>query len=205
MTTNHQYTVSDLVRRVERGDEVRYLFFWGHTPHSRGHSKTDRKTKQRETKTGGPYPSPHLHENESVGKECLSQWWPHTFTADAPDFLLPTLPSTASSALSHPLLINQSVTNAHTPQSVTHTHTPQSFTHTHTPQSFTHTHTPQSVRFRSAEHYMMAEKARLFNDTKLIQVILDCQSPAEAKKMGREAGHQTMYGDTMSTKMVYTG
>ncbi|GAB3947884.1 NADAR family protein [Spirosoma harenae] len=41
------------------------------------------------------------------------------------------------------------------------------------------------VPYRTAEHYMMAEKARLFNDTDVLTKILTCQSPAEAKKLGR--------------------
>ncbi|QHV97923.1 NADAR family protein [Spirosoma endbachense] len=41
------------------------------------------------------------------------------------------------------------------------------------------------VQYRSAEQYMMAEKARLFDDTDVLEKILTCQSPAEAKKLGR--------------------
>ena len=40
--------------------------------------------------------------------------------------------------------------------------------------------------YRSTEHWMMAEKARLFNDDKTLTQILAAQSPAEAKKLGRE-------------------
>ena len=41
------------------------------------------------------------------------------------------------------------------------------------------------VSYRSAEHYMMAEKARLFGDDEALARILACQTPAEAKKLGR--------------------
>ena len=42
------------------------------------------------------------------------------------------------------------------------------------------------VEFKSAEHWMMAKKALLFNDVEVLHKILECQSPAEAKKLGRE-------------------
>ena len=42
------------------------------------------------------------------------------------------------------------------------------------------------VTYKTAEHYMMAEKARLFNDHESLQRILESDTPAEAKKLGRE-------------------
>lgn len=42
------------------------------------------------------------------------------------------------------------------------------------------------VNYPTAEHYMMAEKARLFNDKDAEQRILNAKSPGEAKKTGRE-------------------
>ena len=39
--------------------------------------------------------------------------------------------------------------------------------------------------YPTAEHYMMAEKARLFNDSKVLNSILKTRHPAEAKKLGR--------------------
>ena len=42
------------------------------------------------------------------------------------------------------------------------------------------------LRYRSTEHWMMAEKARLFADSASLARILDVPSPAEAKKLGRE-------------------
>ena len=42
------------------------------------------------------------------------------------------------------------------------------------------------IAYRSAEHWMMAEKARLFNDKNVLDRILAAKTPAEAKKLGRE-------------------
>lgn len=47
-------SVAELKRALERGDPVKYLFFWGHQPQADG----------------------------SVGASCLSQWWPAAFTVD---------------------------------------------------------------------------------------------------------------------------
>lgn len=41
------------------------------------------------------------------------------------------------------------------------------------------------VHYATAEHYMMAEKARLFNDHASVAAILQSHSAAEAKKLGR--------------------
>lgn len=40
--------------------------------------------------------------------------------------------------------------------------------------------------YSTAEHWMMAEKARLFNDEKVLLKILESNSAAEAKKLGRQ-------------------
>ncbi|MEO3784228.1 NADAR family protein [Actinocorallia sp. B10E7] len=40
--------------------------------------------------------------------------------------------------------------------------------------------------YRSAEHYMMAAKARLFGDTEREELILAAGHPGEAKRLGRE-------------------
>ncbi|GAA4049854.1 NADAR family protein [Hymenobacter glaciei] len=45
------------------------------------------------------------------------------------------------------------------------------------------------ITYRSTEHWMMAEKARLFNDNETLAKILSAKSPAEAKKLGREIQH----------------
>ncbi|MCO6174652.1 NADAR family protein [Flavobacterium sp. NRK F10] len=42
------------------------------------------------------------------------------------------------------------------------------------------------VEYKTAEHWMMAKKADLFGDQEILEKILACKSPAEAKKLGRE-------------------
>lgn len=39
--------------------------------------------------------------------------------------------------------------------------------------------------YLTAEHYMMAQKARLFGDNEVLEEILKCEHPSEAKKLGR--------------------
>ena len=43
-----------------------------------------------------------------------------------------------------------------------------------------------AITYRTAEHWMMASKARLFGDEEMLAKILAAKSPAEAKKLGRE-------------------
>ena len=73
----------ELIVYLATGNNVKYLFFWGHT----------------------------AKDVSEVGKECLSQWFETDFSID-------------------------------------------------------------SVHYPTAEHYMMAEKARLFNDTQALNKIL---------------------------------
>ena len=40
--------------------------------------------------------------------------------------------------------------------------------------------------YATAEHWMMAEKARLFGDFKTLEKILDAENPGKAKKLGRQ-------------------
>ncbi|MDR6240660.1 hypothetical protein HNQ88_003736 [Aureibacter tunicatorum] len=42
-----------------------------------------------------------------------------------------------------------------------------------------------NIKYPTAEHWMMAEKARLFGDTEVLERILKAKSPGEAKKLGR--------------------
>lgn len=42
------------------------------------------------------------------------------------------------------------------------------------------------IRYETAEHWMMAEKARLFEDEEILQEILSEKSPAKVKKLGRK-------------------
>lgn len=44
----------------------------------------------------------------------------------------------------------------------------------------------EGIYYRTAEHWMMAEKARLFNDTTFLPLILNASTPLEAKKLGRK-------------------
>ncbi|WP_328536391.1 NADAR family protein [Streptomyces sp. NBC_00344] len=88
--------IDALATQVSRGDRVKFLHFWGHTPRHDG----------------------------AVGATCLSQWWESPFTVDG-------------------------------------------------------------VRYATAEHWMMAGKARLFADGETEQRALDAANPALAKKAGR--------------------
>ncbi|MDQ0592220.1 ribA/ribD-fused uncharacterized protein [Chryseobacterium ginsenosidimutans] len=40
--------------------------------------------------------------------------------------------------------------------------------------------------YKTAEHYMMAEKARLFNDNEVLEDILKSENPKQAKDVGRK-------------------
>ena len=42
------------------------------------------------------------------------------------------------------------------------------------------------ITYKSAEQYMMAEKARLFHDDETLKKIIECKSPAAAKALGRQ-------------------
>ncbi|WP_046757156.1 NADAR family protein [Kordia jejudonensis] len=42
------------------------------------------------------------------------------------------------------------------------------------------------ITFKTTEHYMMAEKALLFNDQEIYQKIVMCNKPGEAKDLGRK-------------------
>lgn len=44
----------------------------------------------------------------------------------------------------------------------------------------------EKVTYKTAEHWMMAKKAELFQDEEVLEKILQADSPAEAKKLGRE-------------------
>ncbi|EZH73226.1 hypothetical protein ATO12_19675 [Aquimarina atlantica] len=43
-----------------------------------------------------------------------------------------------------------------------------------------------NVNYKTAEHWMMAEKARLFNDIEIIEEIIKSSHPMEAKQLGRK-------------------
>ncbi|KQX13030.1 NADAR family protein [Flavobacterium sp. Root420] len=44
----------------------------------------------------------------------------------------------------------------------------------------------EGITYKTAEHWMMAKKAALFNDNEVLEKIIESNSPAEAKKLGRE-------------------
>ncbi|MDH2391329.1 NADAR family protein [Streptomyces sp. HNM0663] len=85
-----------LISRLNSGERVKYLHFWGHAPRKDGR----------------------------IGASCLSQWWPSPFVVDG-------------------------------------------------------------VRYATAEHWMMAEKARLFADADAERMALEATSPGAAKTAGR--------------------
>lgn len=88
--------VAELAERAGRGERFKYLYFWGHRPQRDG----------------------------SIGKGCLSQWWPAPFTAEG-------------------------------------------------------------VEYATAEHWMMARKARLFGDVEAERRVIAATSPRQAKSAGR--------------------
>lgn len=62
------------------------------------------------------------------------------------------------------------------------------------------------VCYPTAEHYMMAEKARLFVDRTTLQKILTAQHPRAAKELGREVqGFQPLLWDTHRFDIVVRG
>lgn len=95
MTTH--YNINWLRKKVESGDTLQYIFFWGHT---------------------NKY-------NEDVGKFCFSQWFESPFTVD-------------------------------------------------------------KITYKSAEHWMMAQKALLFGDEISFDKIINCEKPGDAKELGRQ-------------------
>lgn len=44
----------------------------------------------------------------------------------------------------------------------------------------------ENVLYRTAEHWMMAQKAKLFKDEEIYQETLACMSPGKAKQLGRQ-------------------
>lgn len=90
-------SIDELVAEVQRGNRIKYLFFWGHTASKDG----------------------------STTKACFSQWFHSPFTVDG-------------------------------------------------------------ISYPTAEHFMMAGKARLFGDHATEELILKARHPKEAKDLGRK-------------------
>src|SRR4030043_2046103 len=44
----------------------------------------------------------------------------------------------------------------------------------------------EGFEYKSAEHWLMAQKAKLFENNDIFGKIINCKSPGEAKKLGRE-------------------
>lgn len=66
--------------------------------------------------------------------------------------------------------------------------------------------TVDGVHYKTAEHYMMAQKALLFGDEASYQGILASKTPAEAKKIGREVANfdETLW-DSKRDEIVFKG
>jgi len=56
------------------------------------------------------------------------------------------------------------------------------------------------ITYKTAEHWMMAKKAELFKDEEVLSKIIKANSPAEAKKLGREVRN---YDDKIWLKNRY--
>jgi len=91
------YNLDWLIEKFENGDDLRYMFFWGH-----------RRSKA-----------------ERINQTCFSQWYYSPFTVD-------------------------------------------------------------SVLYKTAEHWMMSQKALLFGDAANLKKILSSETPADAKSIGRQ-------------------
>jgi ribA/ribD-fused uncharacterized protein len=91
-----RYSLQWLIEQHNQGENLKYVFFWGHQPKKDG----------------------------SIGESCFSQWWQSAFKVEG-------------------------------------------------------------IEFKTAEHWMMYQKAKLFGDQKHSEMVLQCNSPAEAKKIGR--------------------
>ena len=62
------------------------------------------------------------------------------------------------------------------------------------------------IEFRCAEQYMMYKKAQLFNDTKIMNMILGAEHPSEHKHLGRQilSFNQDIW-DSNKISIVYRG
>ncbi|WP_426452631.1 NADAR family protein [Paenibacillus sp. S-38] len=90
------YSIKELRHAYQAGEEIQFLFFWGHTPAADG----------------------------SMNASCFSQWWESRFVVEG-------------------------------------------------------------EQYSCAEQYMMAEKARLFRDDRMVEAIMNAKDPKEMKAYGR--------------------
>ena len=64
----------------------------------------------------------------------------------------------------------------------------------------------EGVLYRTAEHFMMAGKAKLFHDDELLAAILDAATPGEAKALGRRVrGFESDVWDAHCVAIVTAG
>lgn len=62
------------------------------------------------------------------------------------------------------------------------------------------------IQYNCAEQYMMAEKARLFGDKRLLALIMASNDPSEQKSLGRQvADFDTKRWNKVARDIVYTG
>ncbi|WP_299677938.1 NADAR family protein [uncultured Tenacibaculum sp.] len=62
------------------------------------------------------------------------------------------------------------------------------------------------ITYKTAEHYMMAEKARLFNDEEVLEEILSSNHPHDVKQLGRKVkGFNSSVWDNQKYLIVYKG
>lgn len=92
-----KYTIEQIRKRYNSGEQLEYVYFWGHQP----------------------------SKNGRITKSCLSQWWMSRFIEN-------------------------------------------------------------NVIYKSAEHYMMEGKARVFNDPVISGQIIIADSPQKVKSLGRK-------------------
>ncbi|WP_258100122.1 NADAR family protein [Marinoscillum pacificum] len=92
-----KYNLEWLKGKFEKGDSMKYLFFWGHTP----------------------------KPNQDYGSWCFSQWFVSPFEVNG-------------------------------------------------------------ITYKTTEHWMMSQKALLFDDHEIHQKIIACEKPGEAKDLGRQ-------------------
>jgi ribA/ribD-fused uncharacterized protein len=111
------YNLRWLQEKFDKGEQIDYLFFWGHT---------------------NKY-------NETIGKFIFSQWYPSSFEVDG-------------------------------------------------------------VIYKTAEHWMMAEKARLFSDFATAEKIIRAETPKLAKELGRQLkGFEPEVWEKSCYQVVVTG
>jgi ribA/ribD-fused uncharacterized protein len=66
--------------------------------------------------------------------------------------------------------------------------------------------TVDGVEYTHAEQFMMAEKARLFNDTETLEKIMKAKTPREQKDLGRQVkGFDKAKWDAVARDSVYKG